>query len=308
MLTHYPMDNLAKNIASIIDHGLKSQIIMKNEIIDLRDHLNHTITTFEKTQTIVSLFDYEEFLRDKTVEYLKTHYLNRSARCKLLLSLNELDISCVLYLLDCYKNGIYRWNEVFLVNNELRKAINLICMCGSTETITVLLNMVMDGKEIFLETNTDGIPIMIHFICKYQQPVSVNRILDIYLEKEFNLECVTDHGSTPFHLICCYQNSQLVNRMLDIYLEKGLDLKKQNKNGDTPIDLIFKHQSSLKTRVLKIYAEKYKRVGLIPMVIKGYVPLTTLFTWKTMSFESETISTPIQDNDKISLLDSKKCT
>lgn len=307
--THiYMIEETSKKITSIIEYNTKSHLILKNEVMDLREQLNYTIGMFGKNQAPIPFYDHNEFMSENTVDYLKTHYLNRDARYKLLSAFDKIDFSCTSYLLDCYGQNIYRWNEVFIINDKLRKAINLICMHGTTETIAYLLNMVSTQCEMFLESDTVGIPVMIHFICKYQEPVSVNRILDIYLEKGLEKRLswgyVIDDGLTPF-LICCHcQPPELVIRMLNIYLEKGLDLRLKNNFGYTPIDMIFKHQPLLKNHVLKIYAEKYGRVGLIPLIIKGYVPFITLVSWKNANIDTEPVST--RDDDGVGLLNNKK--
>lgn len=93
--------------------------------------------------------------------------------------------------------------------------------------------------------------------------------------------------------------------MLNIYLEKGLDLRLKNNCGYTPIDMIFKHQPLLKNHVFKIYAEKYGRVGLIPLIFKDYVPFAIFVPWINVNIGTETVLT---HNNGVGLLNNKKYT
>lgn len=150
-------------------------MILKNEVVDLREKLNYTIGMFGKNQVSIPSYDqysHDKFMSENTDDYSKTHHLNCDARYKLLSAFDKIDFLCISYLSDCYGQNIYRWNEVFIINDKLRKAINLICMYGTTETIEYLLNMVSDK-------------------------------CDMFLEKRLSWGYVTDDGLTPFLICCC---------------------------------------------------------------------------------------------------------
>lgn len=59
----------------------------------------------------------------------------------------------------------------------------------------------------------------IHLICRYN-PHLINRILDIYIENNLDLKCEDVKGFAPIHYICKFGFDDTIDRILNIYVQK----------------------------------------------------------------------------------------
>lgn len=100
-------------------------------------------------------FNLNDFLHTPTVGYLTMCNLNRDAMDLLLNIRERLNCSCAKYLIDCWNNGLYKWDDTFMDKPN--------------------------GCYIQL----------IHFACKYWCEEAVLYVLDIYNTRNLNLERFT---------------------------------------------------------------------------------------------------------------------
>ena len=110
----------------------------------------------------------------------------------------------------------------------------------------------------------------IHYFCRYGNPKLFYRILDIYVEKDYDFNykyCdailksiyyIIQYGTcSPIHFICAKRNSKLIDYILDIYINKGYDLECETQSKWKPIHYIsYYGEPENINRILDIYHEK----------------------------------------------------
>lgn len=206
------------------------------------------------------------FMNNRTLEYLEKCSLNREAVCRLLNIIERLDFSCTKYLIDCWTNGLYDWNEKFFDVTHKRDKTLIQFVCGRcygsildhnhVETILYILN-IYDERNLNLCENMSGMTLM-HMLCGCGESRTINRILDIYVGKNLDLERVDDDNKmTPLHLLCRYGDFQTINRMIDICVEKNLNLAPETKQGNTPLYLsCVSGMTHIIKRMVRLYNER----------------------------------------------------
>lgn len=129
-------------------------------------------------------FNFTNFYRNPTLDYLEKCNLNWNVMDSLLNTWYKLNFSCVKYLISHWNNGLYVWGTYFI------------------------------------DRHTHNRKMLIHFVCKYGCTQSVEYILNIYIEKKLDLGVETDNGWSLFSLLCCYCSFKTMNFVLDICIEK----------------------------------------------------------------------------------------
>lgn len=89
-------------------------------------------------------FDRDRFSRIPTVSYLSTCNLDRDAMGELLNMLKKLDFSCIQYLIDCWVNGLYKWDDLFvdhIADGHHHMLIHYVCACGNEQAILYMLDI-----------------------------------------------------------------------------------------------------------------------------------------------------------------------
>lgn len=170
-------------------------------------------------------FNMGNFLNNQTVEYLETVCLDYNARKQILMNCAKLNFSCGKYLIDCYLDGIYEWDENIELYSHLQTIPFNCMMCWCNEKIVLyLLNMCVEKKFVhaLTFTNHHGMMCSIHHLSVRGNTNMINRILDIYIKYNLNFECKTSHGFKAIDYILRFGTLQTIKRIIDIYVEMSL--------------------------------------------------------------------------------------
>jgi hypothetical protein len=153
-------------------------------------------------------------------------------------------------------NNLNEYNNLECEDNENWRPIHFICKYSTENIINKILDIYIE-KNLNLECENNEKFRPIHFICLYSTEKMINKILNIYVEKNLNLECEDNEKWKPIHYICKNSTENMINKILDIYIEKNLNLECENNEKFRPIHFICSHSTEkMINKILDIYIEK----------------------------------------------------
>lgn len=218
-------------------HTLKNEIcILKHELDVTRAQntmLMNKISEYEKMKLVNPIiFNEKDFERFPTVNYLAMCDLDEQAINTLFNMLHILDFSCVKYLIDCWDNGMYKWDRMFTDRKTgyCRALIHSVCSRGCERSIMYILNIYMK-KDLDLRIVTSVGLTPLHILCYHDHSKIIHYVLDIYVERGWDLECVANNnGRTILMSMHNCSSVQLVKRVVNIYIERNYDLERVTTN------------------------------------------------------------------------------
>lgn len=198
------------------------------------------------------------FLRNPTIGYLSMCNLDKNAMGQLLNMFKFLNFQCAKYLIDCWDNGLYKWNELFVDHtaNCHRMLIHFVCSYGNEQAILHILNIYAEkGLDVECRDARERLPI--RYLCCCDSFVTFNRIIDIYVERNLDLECVMSDGRTLLHLLCSNGPEQSIKRMVLLYIERNYDLERKTLGHNNALKFIcrFKNMGTIKF-IIDVYHQQ----------------------------------------------------
>lgn len=236
-----------------------------HEIRALRDDvqlLKHDVRALKCQNEMMTKqkFDKNHFLKTPTVSYLSTHNLDRDTMGQLLNMWKNLDFQCAKYLIDCWDNGMYEWDDMFMCKylDNCEMLIHFVCKYGDERAILYMLD-IYAKKGLDVEPKSDSEWLPIHYLCCHGTDGSINRIIDIYIERKLDLECVMSVGWTLLHLLCRHGPEQSIKRMTLLYVERNYNLNKMTLRCVPAIGFVCRNKSM---DVIKFMIDIYYRQKL----------------------------------------------
>lgn len=238
--TGQEQEQLIKSLVQEI-HVLKSQNVqLMTQVSELKSCMGSPFETSKIT------FNLGDFLRIPTVNYLSICNLDRVAM-ELLLNIREgLNYPCAKYLIDCWINGLYKWDDKFMdkQNGSNIQLIHFACKYWCEEAVLYLLD-VYEEKNLDLECGDRFEMYPIQLLCSVGTCRIIGRILDIYIGRNLNLERVLsgkdkDKGIwSLLHIVCMKgRDIQIIKYMTNMYIENNYDLGHETNNGCNALHFI----------------------------------------------------------------------
>lgn len=191
-----------------------------------------------------------------SVEYLAMCNLDFNAIFELMNMCEELNSSCVKYLINCYINGQFDWYEKFydLRNHMYGDLIYFICRHARTEIVIYILK-IYDENNLGVNRISNGYT-LIYILCQKGNTAEINYMLDIYVKKNLDLEMSVNGRVNPLMDLCYHGKPQTIKRIFDIYIEKKLNLNCVIYNGLGCINLLDENRVAnygLKKNTMQMY-------------------------------------------------------
>lgn len=201
--------------------------VLRAKIQELETH----IANYENNKIPFSGYAFQCYW---SVEYLRLCNLDYRSLEILFNMCEKLDFSCIKYILDCYDEGKYDWNENYIDERTFsnKQPIHFICTYGSEQAMLYVLNLYMKNN-LSLDCTDDNKMQPIHFICSNGSWQTIKYILDIYVEKNFDIECEDKYGMKPINYLCDFGSWTSIKYILDIYTKKNLSFDQDVENNKT---------------------------------------------------------------------------
>lgn len=176
------------------------------------------------TPNIKTPFDIKYFWSNQTVEYLKSSLLDHQARTEILLECSKLNFPCVKYLIDCYLDGTYNWDEkIYCEFFTWAIPFNYILFQCHEHIILYLLNICVEKNftHVLIHEGHHK-TCSIHYLSCCRNIIIVNRVLDICIENGLDICCETESGYRVIDYLCLRETCQPIKRIIDFYVERDL--------------------------------------------------------------------------------------
>lgn len=277
------------------------KMMMTEQISEMKTHME----IFQCCKPLTFSQDVFKRVANK-VEYLQMCSLDYTARSALFNA--NLDFPCSKYLIDCYDQGLYNLNEVFNVDINSYNLLLMITARGCYEAIVYILDICV-RKNLDMEyliANKYGRSTKytsLLNLCSNRHPtvidnysILMNRMLDIYVERNLNIFFKSTNGWTIVHLVshrgnlhlvkrvvqlhntqirvlkiktddglnclqiaCLYGHMEVIRFMIDIFVEKNFDLECVNKKDNRTLIQLLDSNKKLKNKTLQMYLNSLER-------------------------------------------------
>lgn len=239
--------------------------VLKNEVRELRNEMSNKA---DKSNIIKIKFDDYYFSIFPSVNYLTMCDLNYEARFKLLHMFGSIDFLCALYLIDCWTDGLYDWDEKYDYDEDSYNFAHFVGRGGNESLVKYFLDRCI-MKNLDLEQKTGrGITLLQMFnynlsCCKIWDHVIntwIEKNLDMYNLTSYDLKLYKSVGGDTFLSNLCRGGTfQQIKRVTTVYVKRKYDLGHKNMYGKNCFQIACKYNSNAS---VKFMADTYVKQKL----------------------------------------------
>lgn len=236
--------------------------VLKNEVRDLRimngtliDQISDKMNGIDELTVVKIKFDNSYFLNNQTVEYLQACDLDYEARCTLLGNFTNLCFVCTKYLIRCWTNGTYDWNEKYQFGSDIYNFAHFVGRKGNETVVKYFLDICI-VKNLDLEQKTEnGVSLLQIFYVNANYYRIIDHVIDIWIGNNLDMYSPTQDGNTFLHKLCTYGTYKQIKRVVNVYIEKNYNLGHKNLGGKNCLQLCFINNRS--SVLIKFMANTY---------------------------------------------------